>query len=117
MRVTTRARSRKAAGFAGLRRTIQGLRDVASGKVLADTIARAERYLSGRVKGELKKHVDTGLALRTATVKSSATSIDLTLQSYRRYIKWSFAKGFPLSAINRFQKILSEELAKAVKGK
>lgn len=70
--------------------------------------------MSGRVKGELKRHVKTGLALRSARVTASTKSIDLTLQDYRRYIKWSFAKGVPASALARIRKIFSEELQKAL---
>lgn len=110
------ARAKRRAGFEGLRKTVRGLREVASGKVLANVIIRSGNYLRGRVKGELAKHVYTGRALNTAAVMPSMRSLDLRLQDYRRYIKWSFAKGFPRSAINRIQKILSEELAKAVKG-
>lgn len=111
-----RMKAKRRAGFEGLRKTIRGLREVASGAVLAATIERAGKYIDGRVKGELKRHVATGLALRTASVKTSLQSLDLTLQDYRRYIKWSFAKGFPMSAIKRIQKILQEELDKALKG-
>lgn len=110
------ARAKRRAGYEGLRKTIRGLREIASGAVLANTIIRAGNYVRGRVKGELGRHVKTGLALHTATVRPSLKSLDLTLQDYRRYIKWSFAKGFPRSAINRIQKILSEELEKALKG-
>lgn len=116
MRVTTKAGARRAGGFANLRKTIRGLREVASGAVLARVIIRASKYLRGRVTGELDKHVKTGLARRSATVAPSTKSIDLTLQSYRRYIRWSFAKGFPITALNRINKIAAEELQKAVRG-
>lgn len=109
--------NRKAAGFESLRKLMRGLREVASGKVLANVIVRVNAYLAGRVRGELARHVKTGLARNTATIVPSKSTIDITLQSYRRYIPWSFKKGIPLSALNRAQKILAEELNKAVKGK
>lgn len=95
---------------------VRGLRAVASGAVLANAIVRIARYFRGRVLGELDKHVDTGLARGTARVVPSTKSLDITLQDYRRYIKWSFAKGIPRSAILRSQKILGEELAKVPEG-
>ena len=112
------AKAKRRAGFESLRKTLRGLREVASGEVLSAVIERAGAYVRGRVTGELKKHTKgTGLALKTARVTTSMQSLDMTLQDYRRYIKWSFAKGFPRSAINRIQKLLSEELAKAMGGK
>lgn len=109
-----KAGARRRGGFETLRKLVRGLRDVASGKVLAAVIIRANAYLRGRVKGELGRHVKSGLALNSARVVPSMRSIDITLQDYRRYIKWSFAKGVPSSAVNRVRKILSEELKKAL---
>lgn len=111
-----RAVSRRGAGFESLRKLVRGLREVASGRTVAQAIIRCSAYLRGRVKGELSRHVKTGTALRTATVAPSTGAIDLGLQRYRRYIKWSFKKGIPRSALTRMQKIIAEELAKALKG-
>lgn len=108
-----KARARRAGGFESLRKMMRGLREVASGAVLANVVIRFNAYLRGRVKGELARHVKTGLALNSATVVPTTKSIDITLQRYRTYIKWSFAKGIPISALNRGQKLLTEELAKA----
>lgn len=107
--------AKRAGGYEALRKLVRGLREVASGQTLTNTIVRVNRYLAGRVRGELDKHISTGLARNTAKIVPSKSSIDITLQSYRRYIKWSFAKGIPMSALNRAQKILAEELARSIK--
>lgn len=109
-----KAGAKRRAGFEGLRKLVRGLREVASGKVLANTIIRSNNYIQGRVKGELGRHVKTGLAVNSARSVPSMRSIDLTLQGYYRYIRWSFKKGFPSSAVARVRKILAEELAKAL---
>jgi hypothetical protein len=114
--MSMRARLKRRAGYEGLRKLVRGLREVASGAVLATTIVRVGRYLRGRVKGELARHVKTGTALRTATVAPSTKSISLTLQHYRRYIDWSFQKGIPITAIHRAKKILGDEVKKALGG-
>lgn len=109
-----KAGARRRGGFETLRKLVRGLRSVATGKVLANVILRANAYLRGRVKGELARHVKSGLALNSARVVPTTQSIDITLQDYRRYIQWSFAKGIPISAVTRVRKILSEELKKAL---
>lgn len=109
-----KAAAKRRAGFESLRKFVRGLRDVASGAVVANAIVRFSKYLRGRVKGELSRHVKTGLALNSATVAPSTKAVDVTLQRYRRYIKWSFAKGIPRSALERGRKIVAEEIKKAL---
>lgn len=107
---------RKAIQYAGLRRLIAGLREIASGAVVEKALGRIEHYIDGRVKGELSRHVYTGRALATARVELEPKAVTITLQRYRRYIKWSWRKGIPLSVIKRAQKIIGEEMQLAVKG-
>lgn len=108
--------ARRAARYEGLRKVIRGLRDIASGGTIARVIIRANRYLAGRVRGELDRHVKTGLARQSAAITASTSSIDVRLQAYYKYIRWSFKKGFPISALNRIQKIADEEYQKALRG-
>lgn len=111
-----RGGARKAIQYAGLRRLVAGLKEIASGAVVEKALGRIEHYIEGRVKGELGRHVWTGKALATARVELAPKAVEITLQKYRRYIKWSWRKGIPISAIKRCQKIIGEELQLAVKG-
>lgn len=106
---------RRANQYSGLRKLIAGLKEVAGGEVVARSIDRFADYLNGRIHGELERHIDTGLALRTAEVAFNTKTIEITLQRYRRYIKWSFKKGIPISALNRGKKIFREEIERALK--
>lgn len=106
---------RKAIQYSGLRRLIAGLRQVASGEVMERALGRVQNYVGGRIKGELGRHVYTGHALRTARVELAPKAIDIRLQKYRRYIRWSWRKGIPISALRRAQKIIREEMLLAVK--
>lgn len=108
--------AKRAAQYEGLRKAIRGLRAVASGAVLSSVIIRANKYLAGRVRGELDRHIKTGTARQTAAITASKSSIDVTLQAYYKYIRWSFKKGIPRSALDRIQKIAKEELQRAVEG-
>ena len=107
---------RKAIQYAGLRKLIAGLKQIASGETVNRALVRMEDYIDGRVKGELERHVWTGKALSTARIHAGSGSITITLQRYRRYIKWSWRKGIPLSALKRCQKIIGEEMQLSMKG-
>lgn len=109
-------KAKRRAGFENLRNLIRGLQALGAGTVLEAAIERSAAYVRGRVKGELRRHVKTGLALRTASVQTSKSDLAVTLQHYRRFIRWSFSKGFPLSALKRIQAIFNEEHEKALKG-
>ncbi|MCC6559642.1 MAG: hypothetical protein IT372_42540 [Polyangiaceae bacterium] len=113
VRAFNRSRSMQ---YAGLRKMIAGLREIASGEVVQDALARFEKYVNGRIKGELRRHVDTGLALNTARTELSSTKLVITLQRYRRYIKWSWRKGTPRGVLMQGQKIFAKAMADAVKG-
>lgn len=107
---------RKAIQYAGLRRLVAGLKQVASGAVVEKALGRIEKFINGSVKGQLARHVYTGQALATMKVELEPKAVAITLKRYRRYIKWSWRKGIPLSAIKRCQKIIREELDLAMKG-
>lgn len=106
----------KAGSFQRLRRALDGLRAVADGEVVANVVRRFAGHIRGRVKGELARHVATGKALGTADVTTSTRSVDVRLQDYYRYIRWSWSKGVPFSVLSRGQKIVEEEMAKAMGG-
>jgi len=106
----------KAARFERLRQAVAGLRSIASGQARAAAIIQFGRYLRGRIKGELARHVKTGLALNSATVAPQTRVIDVTLQSYYRYIRWSWKKGIPISVLNRGRKIVSDAYEAALRG-
>lgn len=107
--------ARKAGQYEGLRKLVRGLRSIASGEVIDRALAKASTYLQGRVSGELGRHVKTGTALRTGRVAVDSKSLDVTLQGYYRYIRWSFRKGFPKSALDRILFIVAVEYEKALK--
>ena len=112
-----KANAKRAGKYEGIRKLVRGLRAVASGEVLDEVLAKSTKYLQGRVKGELARHKKgTGLALSSSKIELDSKAIDITLQRYRRYIKWSFAKGIPVSALNRIAKIANEALAKVSEG-
>jgi len=105
----------KAARFERLRHALAGLKSIASGAVAARALIRFGAYVRGRIKGELARHVDTGLALNSATVVPRTREIAVTLQGYYRYIPWSWKKGVPVSVLNRGRKIVTEEYEAALR--
>ena len=105
----------RAGKFQRLRSALDGLRSIASRSVAATAVLRFGQYVRGRVKGELARHVDTGRALGTATIGIQTKSIDVTLQSYYRYIPWSWKKGVPISVLNRGRKIVVEAYETALR--
>ncbi len=110
--------SAKRASYEGLRKLVRGLRAVASGEVLDRALAKASRYMEGRVKGELSRHTKgTGLAASTARVAVDSKTLGITLQRYYRHIKWSWKKGIPKSALDRVIWLVAVEYEKAMKGK
>jgi hypothetical protein len=111
-----KGRVTKGAQYEGLRKLIRGLRSVASGEVLDRTMEKASTYLQGRVSGELARHVKTGTALRTGRVAVDSKALDVTLQGYYRYIRWSFKKGFPRSVLDRVLFIAAREYEQAMRG-
>lgn len=107
----------KAAKFQRIRSALEGLREVADGRVTAAVIVRFGRYIRGRITGELDRHIKTWLARNSAVVVPQAKSLGITLQRYYRYIPWSWKKGIPVSVLNRGRKIVVEEIERATGGR
>lgn len=107
---------RRASGYASLRNLLKGLDALASGEARAVVLDKFADYLNARVHGELERHVDTGLALRTAQVAHGPSQVFITLQKYRRYIQWSFKKGTPMNALEHGRALIRAALNAAARG-
>lgn len=121
----------KAAAYQAIRDTIAGLRRIASGEAIREAEATFQRYLEGRLKGELGRHVDTGKALSTAHAVKSPGLILVTMQGYLGYPgksdarkkgrksriwRFSWRGGTPKTALARGAEILRQAVLKQLPG-
>lgn len=119
--------AQKGRAFARLRRLISTFEEAAAGKPTGRAVERSIAYLDGRIRGELERHRRTGNALAIAKVEGSKDRIKMILPAYAlagnfkpgaksapakagHFLKWSFFKGTPITALRRIQRIFKEEL-------
>ncbi len=119
--------AQKSRGYQRLRKLIRNFEEAAAGKPIGRAVERSIAYLDGRIRGELARHKRTGNALAVAKVAGGADRIRMTLAAYAlagnfkpgstsaptkggHFLKWSFFKGTPKTAIARIQRIFKEEI-------
>lgn len=119
--------AQKNGAYQRLRKLIRNFEEAAAGKPIGRAVERSIAYLDGRIHGELERHRRTGNALAVAKVSGTKEKLRMVLPAYAlagnfkpgsksaptkggHFLKWSFFKGTPKSALARIQRIFKEEI-------
>ena len=93
----------------------RGLHAIASGEVVARTVAKVQAQIETVARRKLAGHVDTGAATTSLSVRADGSLVLLSANRYLRYHGfWPFRRGMPGFVVKAAAQMIAAEVLAAL---